>query len=481
MKFGGTSVASAGCIEGIGKLIKTVSSESNVVIVVSAMSGVTNKLIEAASASELGNRSLVQALLSNLRTQHISLLSRLIRSGEKRILLEHRMLDLLRECDQVLQSTGLAHELSPRARDFVISLGERLCAPVVAAFLSEDGIISEAVEATELVVTDVYHGAAQPQMDLTRKRCKKRLNPLLQRGVAPVVTGFIGATLEGALTTLGRGGSDYSATILAAALDADEVIVWKDVDGLHTADPRLVPDATTIPELSYREAAELAHFGAKVLHPKTLDALMNSGIPLWIRNTFAPERAGTKITSSGNQKVARSITALAAISDIALITVSGPASAEVSSFIEHKCAAGLRPDFLLVSESSSPNYISIVLSASVAKRALESLRTEFDRDLECDRAETVVLDTTVAIISIVGRNMRATSNVVGRCLTALGRKKIEVTSIAQGSSPFSLSFVLAKTHMKAALAVLHQEFQLSGTEFATAFHDRADETPLAAV
>jgi aspartate kinase len=169
--------------------------------------------------------------------------------------------------------------------------------------LEENGVASEAIEATELIQTDSCHGAADPDMDLTRELCQERLRPLVRKGVVPVVTGFIGATAKGVLTTLGRGGSDYSATILGAALDADEAIIWTDVDGLMTADPRLVPGASTIAEISYREAEEMARLGAKVLHPKTLIALTQSGIPLWIRNTFAPELAGTKITPAGSPKV----------------------------------------------------------------------------------------------------------------------------------------------------------------------------------
>jgi aspartate kinase len=189
--------------------------------------------------------------------------------------------------------------------------------------LAESGVTSACIEATELVVTDSYHGGAEPWMDLTSAACEARLRPLLQQGIVPVVTGFIGANEEGVLTTLGRGGSDYSATILGAALAADEVIIWTDVDGLLTADPRLVPGACTISEISYHEAAELAYFGAKVLHPKTLRPVMQQGIPLRIRNTFEPENLGTKITPTGPANVG-GITAITAISDAALITLGGP-------------------------------------------------------------------------------------------------------------------------------------------------------------
>ncbi|MGB6804647.1 MAG: aspartate kinase, partial [Candidatus Sulfotelmatobacter sp.] len=213
-----------------------------------------------------------------------------------------QMEQIFREGERLCQGTALLRELTLRARDSISSLGERLSAPLIAAALTECGVASEAIEATELIETDSCHGCADPRMEVTGERCEARLRPLLQKGVVPVVTGFIGATAEGVLTTLGRGGSDYSATILGASLEADEVTIWTDVNGLMTADPRLVPDASTIAEISYREAEEMAHLGAKVLHPKTLIALTQSGIPLWIRNTFAPELAGTKITPAGPPK-----------------------------------------------------------------------------------------------------------------------------------------------------------------------------------
>ncbi len=208
---------------------------------------------------------------------------------------------------------------------------------------------------------------------------------------------------------------------------------------------------------------------------------MKCGIPLWIRNTFAPERPGTKITSSGPENVAGSVTALTAISDVALITVRGPATAGVSGFLDGAFADRWRADFLLISHSSSPNDTSLVVSASLANRTIEALRGEFAHDLAQEKVEHILLDSTVAIVSVVGRNMRSPSSVVGRTLTALSRENINITSIAQGSSPFSLSFLVTKTDMQAALATIHREFQLSGAEFASAFRDRPDETPVSAV
>jgi aspartokinase/homoserine dehydrogenase 1 len=302
MKFGGTSVGDPSAIQKVVDIIRGAAREGDLVVVVSAMSGVTNQLIEAGVQSALGDRPSVETIFHALRKRHEAVVSALIHSAAERSRIGREMDRVFQEGEQLCQCTMRVRELTPPTRDSISSLGERLSAPIIAAVLVEHGVASEAIEATALIQTDSCHGAADPHMDTTRKLCRERLRPLVQKGVVPVVTGFIGATVEGVLTTLGRGGSDYSATILGAALDADEVTIWTDVDGLMTADPRLVPDASTIAEISYREAEEMAHLGAKVLHPKTLRAVTQSGIPLWIRNTFAPELAGTKITPSGPPK-----------------------------------------------------------------------------------------------------------------------------------------------------------------------------------
>jgi aspartokinase/homoserine dehydrogenase 1 len=469
MKFGGTSVGDASCIARVVEIIRAASRESSVVVVVSAMSGVTNKLIEAATQSELGDRKPVATIFEELRQQHDAAADTLISSTAKRNCIGQKMQEIFQEGDRLCEGTLLLRELTPRVRDSISSLGERLSAPLVAAALTEHGVASEAIEATELVVTDSDHGAADPRMDLTRERCAARLRLLLQKGVIPVVTGFIGATEEGVLTTLGRGGSDYSATILAAALDADEVIIWTDVGGLLTADPRMVPGACTVPEISYREAAELAHFGAKVLHPKTLRAVMQCGIPLWIRNTFAPEQPGTKITPTGPAS-GGGVKALTAIGDLAMITVGGPGIVGVPDVLGRTFAttAAVRADVLLISQSSSQNNICLVVSSSLAKPTVEALRREFAQDLAHEKVEHITLDPTVAIVTVVGQNMRGVSGIVGRAFGALGRENVNIIAIAQGSSECNISFVVPQSDMKAALVTTHREFQL-GTEVADAF------------
>src|SRR6267154_2202741 len=290
MKFGGTSVGDASCI---------------------------------ARTAQAGDAREVAAVLDALRQQHETVLTSLVQHEDERAGIRQRMNEVFAEGRRLCEGTALLRELTPRALDAISSLGERLSAPLVVAAVKVLGLPSEAIEATELIVTDAFHGGAEPQMELTRAKSQARLRPLLEKGIAPIVTGFIGATAEGQLTTLGRGGSDYSATILGAAMDADEVIIWTDVDGVLTADPRLVSEARTIPVISYREAAELAYFGAKVLHPKTLNPVVQAAIPVWIRNSFAPEKAGTKITPEG-RRIGGGVKALTAIRDVTLISVGGP-------------------------------------------------------------------------------------------------------------------------------------------------------------
>jgi bifunctional aspartokinase / homoserine dehydrogenase 1 len=461
MKFGGTSVGDASCIARVAEIVAKASRTGPLVVVVSAMSGVTNRLIEAATFSETGDRDRATELLELLREQHFEALKILIQNPESRKKIALGIEELLREAQRLCEGTVLIHELTVRTLDCVSSLGERLSAPIVAGALSERGVRSEAIEATELIVTDSYHGAAEPLMPPTRERCEARLRPLLQQGVVPVVTGFVGATREGVLTTLGRGGSDYSATILGGALAADEVIIWTDVSGVLTADPRLVPSARTIPEISYREAAELAHFGAKVLHPKTLRAVTESGIPVWIRNTFEPEHPGTKITPQGSASSA-GVKALTAIRDVSLIAVGGPGIVGLPDVVGRtfSTTASVRANVLLISQSSSQNDICFIVFSSDAKRTVDALRQQFAQDLMHQKVGHITLDPNIAIVAVVGENMRGTVGMAGRTFSVLGRENINIIAIAQGSSETNISFVVSSQDMKRALLAVHQEFAL---------------------
>jgi aspartate kinase len=461
MKFGGTSVGDAACIARTAQIVAGAARENDCIVVVSAMSGVTNRLIEAAKRAGAGDGKEGTAVLDVIRKQHELAMTSLVREeGARRAVLQ-RMEEVLAEGLRLCEGTALLKELTPRTLDAISSLGERLSAPMVAGGLRELGLLSEAVEATELIVTDAFHGGAEPQMELTRERSEARLRPLLERGIVPVVTGFIGATPEGRLTTLGRGGSDYSATILGGAMNADEVIIWTDVDGVLTADPRLVAEARTIPVISYREAAELAYFGAKVLHPKTLKPVMQAAIPVWIRNSFAPEKPGTKITPEG-RSIGGGVKALTAVRDVALISIGGPGIVGVPAVVGRtfSTTAEVRANVLLISQSSSQNDICFIVSAEDAQRTVEALRKEFVQDLAHQKVEHITVDSNIAIVAVVGENMRGTPGIAGRTFNALGRENVNIIAIAQGSSECNISFVVEEKAMKAALIATHREFGL---------------------
>ena len=461
MKFGGTSVGDASCITRVVDIVRAASRDADLVVVVSAMSGVTNKLIEAALQSEAGSHARATTILNELRSIHEAAAEALISSAAVRERVRQKENADFQQCDELCRATSLSREFTSRSRDSISSLGERLSAPLIAAAMTERGVPGEAMEATELLVTNSCFGGAEPLMDLTRDRCESLLRPMLQRGVIPVVTGFIGATVDGELTTLGRGGSDYSATILGAALHADEVVIWTDVDGVLTSDPRIVPGACTIPEISYREAAELAYFGAKVLHPKTLRPLIQSEIPLWIRNTFSPEGPGTKVTGEGSS-INGGVKALTAFSDAVLIRVCGPAIAGVPNLLGRTftAAAAARAEVLLILQSSSQNEVRFVVPSAVAKDTVEALRGEFAKNLADEPEDHITLDTTIGVMTVVGQNMRQVSSVIRRTISALERENVNIIAFAQGSSECNISFVVSKEDVKAALVTAHAEFQL---------------------
>lgn len=465
MKFGGTSVGDASCIARAAKIIVDATKEYRCVAVVSAMSGVTNRLIEAANHARAGNAPEATAILEALLKQHEMALASLIPNEKERASVRAKLEEALTEGRRLCEGTALLRELTPRTLDAVSSLGERLSAPLLAAAVKEAGATSEAIEASQLIVTDAFHGGAEPQMDLTREKSQKRLCPLLEKGIVPVATGFIGATASGQLTTLGRGGSDFSATILGAALDADEVIIWTDVDGVLTADPRLVPEARTIPEISYREAAELAYFGAKVLHPKTLNPVVQAAIPVWIRNSFEPGRLGTKITPEG-RSIGGGVKALTAIRDVTLISVGGPGIVGLPDVVGRtfSTTAEVRANVLLISQSSSQNDICFIVASGDAQRTVEALRKEFARALAQHDVEHITVDPNIAIVAVVGENMRGIPGIAGKTFSALGRDGVNLIAIAQGSSESNISFVIEEKAVKQALVTTHREFGLGAPQ-----------------
>jgi aspartokinase/homoserine dehydrogenase 1 len=303
MKFGGTSIGTAHAMSEAVQIVRTARNEwSRVVVVTSAVSGVTNLLLESATRAAVGDISNLSSSEKTLYTSHAAIANVLISEPDKCASVMADIEKLIALFTDLCRAIAMIGEASPRTLDAVASLGERMSVRLLAALIDGNGLTAKALDANELIVTNNHFQNAHPEFGATGRKTREIVLPLLEQGIVPVITGFIGATLEGVITTLGRGGSDYSAGIIGAVLPADEVWIWTDVDGVMTADPRIVPDARTLPEISYSEMAELAYFGAKVLHPKTMRPVVEAGIGLRICNTFNPSHPGTRLVADGDKK-----------------------------------------------------------------------------------------------------------------------------------------------------------------------------------
>jgi aspartate kinase len=465
MKFGGTSVGDASRIRNVAVIAAEASKERAVVMVVSAMSGVTNTLIAAAGRSAKGDEAAAEALTKALQEKHHEAIGELISDIENRRQLFSEIDALIERAANYCRGCALLGELSPRALDVIAGTGERLTARMTAAVLREMGIKGMAFDATELIVTDEVHGGARPLADPTRDKTQSALFPLLEAGGIPVVTGYIAATAKGVPTTLGRGGSDYSATILGGALDASEVIIWTDVNGVLTADPRMVPNAATLEEVSYVEAGELAFFGAKVLHPMTLRPVIESAIPVWIRNSFQPDLAGTKITQVV-RPAPQGVKAVTATRDVAMIAIAGPGIIGVPDIAARifTASASVHANIVMISQSSSQDSICFVVQAADAERTEEALRTALYQDVHLHDVEHIRVNRSVAIVAAVGENMAGTPGIAGRVFSTMGKESINIIAIAQGSSEYNISFLVESSGMEKAVKALHQAFGLGQQE-----------------
>jgi len=319
MKFGGTSVGSPAAIKQTASIVrKYARSWDGIVVVVSAMSGVTDKLIRCADTATRGDITTCQNVIADLQTSHYDTIEALFPANGDRERLQKMIDACIAELSAYSRSINVLGEVTPRGMDTIVSLGERMNARIVAAVIERSGLKSQAVDATGLIITDAAYQNAIPLMAETRQKTKNCLGSMLEKKIVPVVTGFIGATVDGITTTLGRGGSDYTAAILGDCLDAAEVWTWTDVDGVMTADPRIVSTAQVIPEVSFNEISELAYFGAKVLHPKTIRPILERDIPLWVKNTFNPSHPGTRITQTSSAAAGK-VTAISIIKDLSMV------------------------------------------------------------------------------------------------------------------------------------------------------------------
>ncbi len=461
-KFGGTSVGDGERIHSVARIVKDHASAGGqrFAVVVSAMEGVTDALIRAARAAAGHDSDILHHTIAELYKRHQEAAEAVAPAGEREVLLGE-VKALIREFENLCTAIQVLGELTPRGLDAVASLGERLSARLLAAAIRAEGVPARAIEATGLVVTDDRHGAASPLMDLTRERVQGVLGPLLREGVIPVVTGFIGATREGAITTLGRGGSDFSAAILGYCLDASEIWIWTDVDGVMTADPRIVPEARTLPELSYAEAAELSYFGAKVIHPKTILPAVERKIPIRIKNTFNPEGPSTLIVAEPKSDD-RLVKAITSIKGLSLVTVEGRGMLGVPGIAAKLFSAVANEGIsvLMISQSSSEQNICFVIREEETEGALSALEEAFRPELAGRNVDRIWAQRGVAIVAAVGRGMKDTPGIAAKLFGALGRKGINVISIAQGSSEYNISLVVTEDEVEEAVRAIHSEFAL---------------------
>jgi len=460
MKFGGTSVGNAERMRCAAEIVAEHARRAEVVVVVSAMGGVTDMLVRAANEASHGDREHWKSVRRELARRHREVADQLLSAGEQASVLP-RLAEQVGNFENLCSGFLLVREVTPRAMDTLSSLGEVMSATLLAAILRSQGSPAEAVDSTELIVTDENFGNASPLFDETNAKTRQRLAGLRKRGVIPVVTGFRGATREGVCTTLGRGGSDYSGTIVGAALDADEVWIWTDVDGVMTADPRLVPHARILPEISYREAIELSFFGAKVLHHKTIQPVMKKKIPVWIKNSFNPSCPGTRIVpSAGNGQPG--VKAITSVSKAELITVSGSDALSFPRLAAKVFGSLAIEDIptLMVTQSSADNVLCFAVHAADLQRVKAKLEKDFELEMLHDYMAAIEVMPNVAIVVAIGENMKGTPGISGRTFGALGRRGINIIAIAQGSSELSISFAVKSSDVKEAVKAIHEEFQI---------------------
>lgn len=462
MKFGGTSVGTGKNIRHVADLVRQYAQEDRVVVVVSALAGVTNSLIEVADlAAKKGDEKHVQDFTEKLLNKHLDAISTAITSKDIQAEVEQTTRKIILELEKVLTGICYVGELTPKSKDYVVSFGERLSTPIVWGALKDQGLQTQWFTGKEAgIVTDSNFGEADPLMNYTTHLIRERLAPLLEKGAVPVVTGFIAANQDGVVTTVGRGGSDYTATILGAALKVDAVWIWTDVDGIMTTDPKIVSTAKMLPQLSYQEAAEMAIFGAKAMHPRALEPVAKENIPVKIRSTLHPENEGTLITKEPDANVKEAVKAVAMIKDVAMLNVGGAgmvgAPGSYAKVLDVLGRNGI--NVMMISTAASEANISMIVKRKLLGRAISNLEIALQ-----DRGGLITevsAEDDVAVIAVMGANMKGTLGVASKIFSTVAKKGINIRMIAQGSSELNISFVVKEKDGDAVVQAIHEEFNL---------------------
>jgi bifunctional aspartokinase / homoserine dehydrogenase 1 len=463
MKFGGTSVGDAARIRQAATIVKNhaknhAGGDCDVVVVVSALSKVTDLLLQVLNAARTGNAKRAEDVIDQICSRHEKVLAELFHGNELADVSAAVRITLrrLREYCSALLLLGSA---TPQVMDMVLPLGEQISACIFAACLTQVGAKGEFVDSARVLVTDDKFGNASPDMDATRRQSHEVLLPLLRQGKIPVVMGYSGASSSGQVTTLGRGGSDYSGTILGAALDADEVWIWTDVDGVLTADPRVCPDAVTLPEITFAEAVELSYYGAKVIHRKAIRPTMERGIPVWIKNSFKPEFPGTKIvgTLPPNNHPVKAVTAVTQASLVTLTASRDIYFAEIFGRLFMRI--GHEPiDVLFSTQSSSEDSLGLVLREQDTEHVVHTIQRLFHTELKHGVLNPVSVQREIAVIAVLGSAMKGTCGILGRLFSAVARSNASVIAVAQGASEINICFAVPSERANDVVQAVHQEF-----------------------
>jgi len=460
LKYGGTSISSPKDIQNAAKHIKSLSTKNQLVIVCSAISDTTDDLIEISQSIKNGNKKKAEQLAKNIESRHQQLAKKTIKKSPIRKKLLQTLNEYFSELVALIDGMVLLGEITPRSMDYLFSFGERLSINLISAAINDLGKKSIALTGKEVgIVTDSNFGESKPLMDTTKLRVSKTLDSLFEKKTIPVIGGFVGADQHGHVTTFGRGGSDYSATIIGSCIKADEIWLMSDVDGLMTADPKIVKNSKLLKEVSYIEAIEMAMFGAKQIHPRTFEPLLTKKIPMKIRSSFNIENEGTLVTSSPSLSAKNTVKCVSNVSNNGLIDIRGgsmvgtPGTA--AKIFTTLANAGI--NVMMISQNPSESSITIVVKNTDLDKAVNRLEMELLGKI----IKKLEVTTNMAIIALIGSGMRGTVGVASKVFGAMEKNNVNVSMITQGSSELNLAFVVKNSDAKTAVQALHDEFELT--------------------
>jgi len=485
MKFGGSSLAGAKEILQSASIVDDYSKEhQGMIVVCSAMGDTTDHLLKAIDLAKKGDIENAQKLIVDILKHHQAALEKTVESGDRRNQCYNWISERFEELNKILLGISLLRDISPKSSDYFVSFGEKLSTKIFDSTLHDMSLKSQYLTGGEAgITTDESFGSAEPIAKVTNEKLRSTLRPLLKEGVIPVVTGFIAETEAHEITTLGRGGSDFTATLIASALDADEVILWTDVDGIMSADPRIIKNAKIVEQISYLEAMEMSAFGAKAMQPRALEPAARKGIPVRIKNTFNPTFPGTLILS-GESMVnggKTGVKAVGSLTNVGVVNISGtsivgsPGTAVKIFDILKELGVGI----LMMSQSVSENNVSLVIKRNEISKVVRAFRRELLlEDLDAPETEgkkegrglhtskntrfsKLDFEDDVSIVAVLGRGMIGTPGIAGRVFSTVAKQGINIRMIAQGSSEINISFVIKDKDRNKAVAALHEEFVAS--------------------